>query len=355
MTRNDRDRRDHSDHRDDSDHPDTPGACGTRSARSRLLARPGAVAAAIQAHGNHTAHLCSKARTKCDGLPPACDAARPILRIGGPILRMGAPRQRPTRRSHVPHAPARHSLDGARAARPRSGHDFFRPCDTRRAERRRSQRRDRRYAAAPSGAGARVETGGTTLWYEVRGTAAGRPLVMVNGGPGFDHTYVLCSDAWDRIARGRRVVVYDQRGTARSAPLKPGQSCTLANQVDDLEALRARLGAAKIDLLGHSWGGYLVMAYAARHPEHVAHLIIADSAAPKWTDTDFIFKYVFPETVDDQAQLDFAEALGDTGAAGRSMHEYLGMLFVSSEKRDEFLSRAKTYQYTRATGTRRVS
>src|ERR1043166_7245644 len=40
--------------------------------------------------------------------------------------------------------------------------------------------------AAPSGAGAPVETGGPTLWYEVRGTAAGRPLVMGNGGPGFD-------------------------------------------------------------------------------------------------------------------------------------------------------------------------
>lgn len=49
--------------------------------------------------------------------------------------------------------------------------------------------------AAPSGAGQRVDAHGATLWYEVRGNAAGRPLIMVNGGPGFDHTYVLCSDA----------------------------------------------------------------------------------------------------------------------------------------------------------------
>ena len=201
--------------------------------------------------------------------------------------------------------------------------------------------------AAPSSAGARLDANGTTLWYEVRGSGGGRPLVMVNGGPGFDHTYVLCSDAWDKLALGRRVVFYDQRGTGRSAPLRKGQSCTLADQVADLEALRARLGAAQIDLLGHSWGGYLVMAYSVRHPEHVAHLIIADSAAPKWTDTDFIFKYIFPETVDHQSQLDFAEALGDTGAAAVSMHEYLGMLFVSSEKRDDFLSRSKSYKYAR--------
>ena len=94
--------------------------------------------------------------------------------------------------------------------------------------------------AAPSGPGQRLTANGVTLWYEVRGNASGRPLVMVNGGPGFDHTYVLCSDAWDQLAHGRRVVFYDQRGTGRSSALKPGQSCTLADQVADLEALRAK-------------------------------------------------------------------------------------------------------------------
>lgn len=201
--------------------------------------------------------------------------------------------------------------------------------------------------AAPSGAGSTFMTGGTTIWYEVRGSASGRPLVMVNGGPGFDHTYVLCSDAWDVLARSRRVVLYDQRGNGRSSALKPNQSCTLADQVADLEALRVRLRAERIDLLGHSWGGYLVMAYAARHPEHVAHLIIADSAAPKWGETEFIFKYIFPETVEHQGQLDFFDTLGDAAAGKQSLREYLGMLFVSEAKRDEFLSRADTYRYTR--------
>ena len=201
--------------------------------------------------------------------------------------------------------------------------------------------------AAPSGAGRTFTAAGATIWYEVRGTAAGRPLVMVNGGPGFDHTYVLCSDAWDVLARARRVVFYDQRGNGRSGALKKGQSCTLADQVADLEALRVQLGATQIDLLGHSWGGYLVMAYAARHPEHVAHLIIADSAAPKWSDTEFMFRNFFPEAIEHQGQLDFFDALGDSAAGKQSLHEYLGMLFVSEAKRDDFLSRADTYHYAR--------
>jgi len=201
--------------------------------------------------------------------------------------------------------------------------------------------------AMPSGAGHTFTSGGATIWYEVRGNGGGRPLVMVNGGPGFDHTYVLCSDAWDTIAKHRKVVFYDQRGNGRSGALAAGQSCTLADQVADLDALRAELHADTIDLLGHSWGGYLVMAYAARHPDRVAHLIIADSAAPKWGDTEFIFKNIFPEGVERQGPLDFADALGDSVAAKESMNEYLKMLFVSAEKRDDFLSRASTYRFSK--------
>ena len=143
------------------------------------------------------------------------------------------------------------------------------------------------------------------------------------------------------------MVFYDQRGNGRSSALKKGQSCTLADQIADLDALRARLGVDRFDLLGHSWGGYLVMAYAARHPEHVAHLIIADSAAPKWTDTEFIFKYIFPEALDRQGRLDFADALGDSAAGRASLREYFQMLFVSTEKRDEFVSRLNTYRFDR--------
>ena len=203
------------------------------------------------------------------------------------------------------------------------------------------------HPALPSGPGKLFHAPGATIWYELRGSAAGRPLVMVNGGPGFDHTYVLCSDAWDVLARGRSVVFYDQRGNGRSGRLAKDQSCTLADQVSDLEALREQLGAAKIDLLGHSWGGYLVMAYATRHPDRVAHLIVIDSAAPKWSDTEFIFKYVYPEGIERQGPLDFADALGDTTAGQESLREYLEMLFVSEDKRADFMSRRSTYQYSR--------
>jgi proline iminopeptidase len=195
-------------------------------------------------------------------------------------------------------------------------------------------------AAADTETGKTFETNGVTIWYEIRGAGNGTPLIIVNGGPGFDHVYTHLGDpVWERFEKNRRVVFYDQRGNGRSSELKPGQSCTLADQIADLEALRAQLGDEKVDLLGHSWGGYLVMAYSARHPEHLHKLVIVDSAAPKWSDTKFLFNEIFPETTAQWDALNFADALGDKKASADGMALYLTMLFYSTQKREAAMPR----------------
>jgi proline iminopeptidase len=204
--------------------------------------------------------------------------------------------------------------------------------------------------AAPAAAGAAekgqtFETGGVSIYYEVIGGGPRTPLVLVNGGPGFDHAYMHCSDAWDRLAANRKVVFYDQRGNGRSSAIKEGQSCLLADQIADLDALRARLGLEKMDLLGHSWGGYLVMAYAARHPERISHLMIVDSAAPKIQDTVFLFKNMYPETTAREDGMAFAVELGDEAAIREDLHEYMSMIFYSPVARDAMLARMGGFSY----------
>lgn len=207
-------------------------------------------------------------------------------------------------------------------------------------------------AAVPS-AQAREENGkifeapGATIYYEVMGSGTGAPLVVANGGPGFDHTYLHLSPAWDALAKNRRVVMYDQRGTGRSTGDHKDQTYTLKDQVDDLEALRAHLGVDQIELLGHSWGGFLVMAYAAMHPDRIAHLFIVDSAAPQWKDIIFLFKEVFPETTERRDAFGFAEEMGDKKATDAELHEYLTMLFYSPEKRDAFVAALPASVYRR--------
>jgi len=188
--------------------------------------------------------------------------------------------------------------------------------------------------------------GGVTIWYEVLGGGPNRPLVLVNGGPGFDHTYLTFTEVGDLMGRTRKVVLYDQRGNGKSSPLKEGQPCGLAEQIADLEALRAHLRFEKMDLLGGSWGGYLVMAYAARYPDRIDHLILVGSAAPKIQDTVFLFKNIFPETVEREEGYSFASELGDRTAIDADMREYMSMIVHQPDLRDKLLGKMHLMVYT---------
>ncbi len=205
-----------------------------------------------------------------------------------------------------------------------------------------------RSALAHEERGQTFETPDATLYYEVTGSGAAPPLVIVNGGPGFDHTYLHLSTAWDAEGARRPVVFYDQRGNGRSVGKHPNQAQNLKAEIDDLEALRVRLKLDRMDLLGHSWGGYLVMAYAALHPERIAHLVIVDSAAPRIKDTLFRFDDFYPDGVERQNGFAFADEIGDPAATAASIHEYLGMLFYSTERRDAFLAGMSRDAYNRA-------
>ena len=104
--------------------------------------------------------------------------------------------------------------------------------------------------------------------------AAGRTVIVVNGGPGLDSQQMF--RAFKRLATpARRVVAYDQRGVGRTpAPNTPLADYSLGAFVADLEGLRIRLRAKRIDLVGHSFGSLIVSAYTATHPERVRSLTL---------------------------------------------------------------------------------
>ena len=112
-----------------------------------------------------------------------------------------------------------------------------------------------------------AHTAEVDLAYEVLGSGnALPPIVAVNGGPGLTHAYMVQNDVWKRMAAGRRVVFYDQRGNGRSTRLEANAPQTMEAQVADLEAVRVALHADKIDLVGDSFGGFVVLAYTLAHP-----------------------------------------------------------------------------------------
>jgi proline iminopeptidase len=87
------------------------------------------------------------------------------------------------------------------------------------------------------------------------------------------------------------------------------------------------------------------MAYAARHPERIKHLIIVDSAAPKIQDTVFLLKNIYPETVAREDGLAFAVELGDEAAIAADLQEYMSMVFYSPAARDAMLARMGEFTY----------
>lgn len=192
--------------------------------------------------------------------------------------------------------------------------------------------------AVPHATGA-VDTPDVTLGYETFGAAHGRPPVFaVNGGPGLPHAYMLQNDLWRRVAARRLVVLYDPRGTGASKRVRAGARQDMDAQVADLEALRARLGFARIALVGDSFGGRVAMAYAAAHPEHVAKLVLSDSAAARGSGETHLLPETFPD-VEEQDRAEQARLAATPDAAARaSLRNHFRMIFYSPAKRDAYLA-----------------
>lgn len=109
----------------------------------------------------------------------------------------------------------------------------------------------------------------TLLAYRTIGT--GEPLVCLPGGPMRASAYL---GELGQLPRHRQLVLLDSRGTGDSAVPADPTSYHCDRQVDDVEALRARLGVDRIDLLGHSAGANLAVGYAIRYPERVGRLVL---------------------------------------------------------------------------------
>jgi proline iminopeptidase len=109
------------------------------------------------------------------------------------------------------------------------------------------------------------------LHYEECGNPAGKPVVLLHGGPGGG-----CSPKMRRFhdpAR-YRIVLFDQRGSGRSTPHADLVDNTTWDLVADIERLREHLGIARWQVFGGSWGSTLALAYAQKYPEAVTELVL---------------------------------------------------------------------------------
>lgn len=114
-----------------------------------------------------------------------------------------------------------------------------------------------------------------------RGERRDTPVILLHGGPG-------APDAGPSplapalAAEGFDVYAYHQVGAGLSSRLPDVSGYTVARHVADLDAVRAAIGADRVVLAGTSWGGQLVAAYLAAHPDRVARAVVA-SPGTMWS------------------------------------------------------------------------
>ena len=110
-----------------------------------------------------------------------------------------------------------------------------------------------------------------SLYLEQSGTASGFPVLFLHGGPG-SQTRPEHRRYFD--PRFYHIVLFDQRGCGRSTPAGSTEQNTTWHLVEDMEAIRCKLGVDKWLLFGGSWGSTLALAYAMTHPGRVAGMIL---------------------------------------------------------------------------------
>jgi len=121
----------------------------------------------------------------------------------------------------------------------------------------------------------KVRIGGIDQWVSIRGTDKRNPvLLLIHGGPG----YVSMPMSW-WFSRGWEeyftVVQWDQRGAGKTYltndPEKAAPTLTSERMVADTEEMidwvRRELGKGKVFIVGHSWGSYVGLQIAKRHPD----------------------------------------------------------------------------------------
>lgn len=119
-----------------------------------------------------------------------------------------------------------------------------------------------------------AEVNGMRLWYKVVGK--GPLLVIQSPGWGIGSTYL--QNGLAPLTKHFTMLFYDARGNGRSSRPSDPMMMSPSDLVGDLEELRKYWGLESMNLMGHSHGGRIALAYAVQFPDRVRRLIVVDTS-----------------------------------------------------------------------------
>ena len=124
------------------------------------------------------------------------------------------------------------------------------------------------------------------MYYKEFGSPNGKPVVVLHGGPGGG----MQRGALKFFDLKRwRVIMYDQRGCGKSTPFLSLHKNTTWDLVTDIETLRITCGIERWTVFGGSWGSTLALAYASKHMDRVAALVLRGVCLLEPWETDWLY------------------------------------------------------------------
>jgi proline iminopeptidase len=167
---------------------------------------------------------------------------------------------------------------------------------------------------------------GQRIYWEACGDPAGKPALMLHGGPGSG-----CTPGMRRYfdPSRYRAILFDQRGSGRSLPHAGDPAVDLSTNTTphllaDIEMLRAHLGVERWVLFGISWGVTLGLAYAESHPGRVEAMVLALGGLTQPADIHWLYHGVgryFPD-----AWARFRAGAGVSNPDANLVHAYRDLL-----------------------------
>ena len=163
----------------------------------------------------------------------------------------------------------------------------------------------------------KLSVNGTELFFDIVGSeldaSAGfrtRPtMVILHGGPGFDHTYLR---PWlDPVSEVAQLIYIDERGSGRSAR-HTHEYYQLGIMADDIVLLCQTLSIEHPIVLGQSFGGFVALSIATRHPDFASGIVLFDTS-PAWTggyDLDALEQLVGGERGKELREIAYRESTG---------------------------------------------
>lgn len=112
----------------------------------------------------------------------------------------------------------------------------------------------------------------------VRSVGEGDPVLVVHGGPGMDHTYLL--PGMETLGETHRVIFYDQRGTGESEAALDAGSISWRSFVSDPARIQDHLGLESVHVVAHSFGSLIATAFVLEHPDRVRSLVLVNPVEP---------------------------------------------------------------------------